>query len=151
MSSWIMFILVAVSCLVLWGGISFYRKGVNPIKYLSEKRGIWSGIKFAFIFTVILSLFGALSGCSKGEYLKDGSVYMGLDVPMQTSPQCRSYSNEVDDKTTSNLGVRVNVYESGDNKFRTNAKYTHHSCAFNTDIRVYDALGIEFEYKLFQR
>ena len=76
---------------------------------------------------------------------------MGLDVPYSQSPQCVSNSTQVDDKTTSNLGIVVNLYESPDTKFRSNIKYTHHSCAFNTDVRIYDALGVEFTYKIFQR
>lgn len=142
------FLLTTITFLILWGLYSF--RNTNPIEYFKENKGIWSGIKFAFFFTTIMVLLSSLSGCSKGSYLKDGSVYMGLDMPYTQSPQCLSVKDEIDDKTTSNLGLRVNIYESEDSKFRTNAKYTHHSCAFNSDIRVYDAVGVEFEYKLFQ-
>lgn len=147
------FLVSTCIALILWGGIVFYKNKTNPIKYLKEKKGVWFGIKFALIFTLVSACIGGISGCSgNGTYLKDGTAYMGLDYPMTgRSPQCLQRAGEIDDRTTSNLGVRINVYESESGNWRANAKYTHHSCAFNSDIRVYDALGIEFETKLFER
>ena len=147
--SLLQFLITMVVVLVLWGLFSL-RKSGNPIKYLKKNKDVWSGIRFALIFSVVIASLSLLNGCA-GSWVRDGSVYMGLDLPSEQSPQCLDVRGQYDDKTTSNLGLRLNIFESDDTRFRTNAKYTHHSCAFNKDVRVYDALGVEFEYKIFQR
>jgi len=125
-------------------------RGQNLKEYFRTKdgKGILKGIVLAVVFAVGLAVLFSLGGCS-GTYLNDASVYAGLDHTKKLSPQCEATGP--DDRTTSNLGVRVNLYESADERFRTNAKYTHHSCAFSPDDRQYDALGVELEYKLWER
>ena len=121
----------------------------NPIKYLKARPNIAYGIKFAGVFALVALVLGSLSGCT-GKYMNYADAYVGLDIPNGTSPQCRD-RGDIDDKTTSNLGLVGNVYESADTHFKTNLKYTHHSCAFNSDIRVYDAIGVELKYRIYTR
>ena len=147
--SLLQFIATLAGVLSIWGLFSL-RKSGNPIKYLKKHKDVFSGIKFAILFSIIMASLSLLSGCS-GTWVRDGTVYVGLDMPSGRSPQCLDLVGQYDDKTTSNLGLKLNIFESDDTKFRTNAKYTHHSCAFNSDVRIYDALGVEFEYKIFQR
>ena len=138
-------LLVVLFVWLLWS-----LRGENLKEYFRTKDGlgILKGIVLAVGFAVGLAVLFSLTGCS-GTYVNDASVYAGLDYTKKLSPQCEATGP--DDRTTSNLGVRVNLYESADERFRTNAKYTHHSCAFSPDDRQYDALGVELEYKLWER
>lgn len=138
-------LLVLLAVWLLWS-----LRGENLREYFRTRTGlgILKGIVIAVGFSVGLALLGGLAGCS-GTYVNDASVYAGLDHTKKLSPQCEDAGP--DTRTTSNLGLRLNLYQSQDERFRTNAKYTHHSCAFSPDDRQYDALGLEMEYKLWQR
>ena len=61
---------------------------------------------------------------------------------------CERSDGTIDDQTTSNVGLKYHLFESLDERFKTNIKYTHHSCAFYVDDQQYDAFGLELEYKL---
>lgn len=76
-------------------------------------------------------------------------VYLGLDYPKNISPQCEA--GEVDEHLTSNGGVLLNVYRSADKRFHAGVRYTHHSCAFNSDRNGYDAFGISASYRFWAR
>lgn len=81
-----------------------------------------------------------------GRWFAYGELYLGIDHALKQSPQCER--DGPDDKWTSNGGLRVNVFQSGDRRFEVNGKYTHHSCAFNVDRNLYDAVGVEATYRL---
>jgi len=134
------FISALVLVVVLWGAYSLRNENIR--EYFSTKtgKGILKGIVLAIAFACVM----ALVGCG-GTYFNDGYVYAGIDQTKKQSPQCE---NGVDDKATSNIGIRANVYQSQDKDFKANAKYTHHSCAFSPDAEQYDALGVELEYRL---
>lgn len=125
-------------------------RGVNIREYFRTRtgRGVAKGIVLALGIVLGVTVVFGLAGCS-GTYLNDASVYAGLDYTKKLSPQCEPTGP--DSRTTSNLGFKLNLYESDDNRFRTNARYTHHSCAFSADDRQYDAIGVELEYILWQR
>jgi hypothetical protein len=148
MPSVIEFVIGLLVLLTVW--LLWSLRGENIKEYFRTRDGlgILKGIVLAVGFAVGLAVLFSLNGCS-GTYLNDASVYAGLERTKKLSPQCEPTG--ADDRTTSNLGVRVNLYESTDERFRTNAKYTHHSCAFSPDDRSYDALGVELEYKLWDR
>ena len=113
--------------------------------------GILRGIILAPLAIVLLAfLLWLLPGqAHAGTWLNDASVFAGLDYTRKLSPQCER--NAVDERGTSNLGLRVNVWESASRRVRVNGKYTHHSCALGPDDRQYDALGIELEWRVWQR
>ncbi len=110
-----------------------------------EALGVLNGIFLAIGLSVVLVL---LSGCT-GTWMNDATLYAGLDHTKTQSTACME--GGPDDRTTSNMGLKFNMFESEDGRFRSNGKYTHHSCAFTEDSRTYDALGFELEYKLWQR
>lgn len=114
-----------------------------------DGKGILKGILLAVggVATIAV-LLTVLTGCS-GKYMNDATAYAGLDHTMSQSPQC--VVNDTDDRFTSNLGLKLNLFESNDAKFRVNSKYTHHSCAFGGDRNSYDAAGVELEYKMWSR
>ena len=107
--------------------------------------GVVSALVFV-TFTSILFPNYAVADEKKINYLAYGKVYVGLDVPREQSPQCKS--GPYSDKLTSNGGLVINLVQSRDKRFETNFKYTHHSCAFNADQHGYDAAGISIEYRL---
>jgi hypothetical protein len=148
MSSSLEYVLALIVSLVVWFLWSFRGKSFSEIKSYfksDDGLGVLKGIVIAVVFAMVLVI---LPGCS-GTYFNDASVYAGLDYTKNQSPQCED--SGPDSHTTSNLGLRGNIYESEDGKFRTNAKYTHHSCAFSPDDASYDAVGIEMEYKIWDR
>lgn len=140
------------SMLILLGlWMAYSLRGVNIREYFRTRTGlgILKGIVMAVGITLGAALVAGLAGCSTGTYFNDAHVYAGLDQTKGQSPQCKE--GGPDDRATSNLGFKGNIYQSADERFRANAKYTHHSCAFSPDRNGYDAVGIELEYKLWER
>lgn len=151
MNSLTTFIVSMVVLLVGWLLWSFRGKSFDEVKdYFSSKEGkkISKGILLALAFSVVVALTSLIGGCA-GSYGNWGSVYAGIDYPDEQSPQCESSGQ--DDKSTSNLGFKLNIFESDDDRFTSNLKYTHHSCAFNQDRNGYDAFGLELEFKPWMR
>lgn len=122
---------------------------ISPIKYFSTGtgKGIAKGIVMVVSAVVVVAVVFGLSGCT-GRYFNDASVYVGLDYTKKDSPMCESGP---DAHTTSNLGVRGNMWRSDDDRLSVDGKITHHSCVFNEDRYSYDAAGIEFDYKIWER
>lgn len=137
-----------VVLLAIW--MLYVFKGKDIRDYFSTKEGkkIRDGITTAVGVGILVVVLFSLSGCA-GTYGNDLSMFTGLDYTKGVSPQCQE--GGVDDRSTSNIGFKANVFESDSERFRSNLKYTHHSCAFNSDKNNYDALGIELEYKLWAR
>lgn len=141
--------LLAVIAIVAVGLVAKVGPG-NLKDFLATRngKGILKGIVLAAAFAAVFAAVGFLSGCAGGSYLNHASVYAGLEDTRQESPMC---SNPNGDQTTSNLGLRGSLYQSADERFSANAKYTHHSCAFADDGQSYDALGIELDYRFWGR
>ncbi len=83
------------------------------------------------------------------EYFQYGEVFLGVDNTFTSSPQCKK--DQHNERLTSNGGFRFNVLRTTNKKVEVNAKYQHHSCAFNQDDLKYDALGIEIVWKLWSK
>jgi hypothetical protein len=149
----ILFVIISLSVISLWAVLVFWGMSAREVVgYFKKNSKIFSGIKFAIIFSLFFAAVGYISGCStsSGTYLNSATVYSGIDYSVaRPSPQCTSEG--VDDRSTSNLGLKVNLFSTTDGKSKTNLKYTHHSCAFNPDQNLYDAVGIEFEYEFWNR
>lgn len=151
MNSELMFLLSIIATLVVMMLIVF-KSPKAILEYFKTKdgKGILKGIVLAIVFSLLLVVASvAFSDEEKGEWFAYGEVYVGMDRTNLQSPQC--YSKGKDDKLTSNIGLKSNIYRSFDKKFEFNAKYTHHSCVFNRDNYGYDAVGVEFTYKLWGR
>ena len=98
---------------------------------------------------IALGILLSVTGCSSGTYFNDATVYAGLEYAPAGSSVCvMGYG---DPRTTGNLGAKLNVYQSDSKRLRLNAKYRHLSCAFNEDINVYNAIGAEVAYKVWER
>jgi hypothetical protein len=145
MFSGIEFVATALAILIVW--MLWSLRDVNLKEYFKTDtgKGILKGIVLAVTIPLLLVLLSMMFGCS-GKFNNGASVYAGLDYTKKISPMCDDDGN--DTHTTSNLGLRYHLYQSEDSRFRTNLKYTHHSCAFSEDERGYDGAGVELEYKL---
>lgn len=123
------------------------------LRHLRANRGPLKGILiFMGGFTALAIaafLIGGHARASEWRYFQFAEAYAGVEWPMVgISPQC--VADGPDDKTTSNGGARLNLVEY--RRFLTvNAKYTHHSCAFNDDRNTYDAWGVELTVPIFDR
>ena len=147
MNSGIMFILAMVIILAVYTAYRLKKSGLSPIEYFKTHTGLGI-LKGVLIAVVVMGVAVFLGGCS-GNYLNDASAYAGIEATKDVSPQCENTG--IDPHGTSNLGFKLNLYQSDDGRFRTNAKYTHHSCALSPDRNTYDAVGMELEYKIWQR
>ena len=124
-----------------------------------EGKGVAKGVILAPTIIILIALaMYLLPGKARaqplnleipGTWFNDAGVFMGLDRTKGVSPQC--VAGGYDDRSTSNMGVRLNVWESPSKNVRVNAKYTHHSCALNPDRNGYDGLGIEVVWMIWRR
>lgn len=139
-------LLAAIFTYLLW-------KLGNPLKwpeYFKTKTGmgILKGIVIApTVILVLAFLLMLLPSKANAVWLNDASVYAGIDYTKKLSPMCDP--NPVDSNGTSNLGVRLNIWQRGN--IRVNSKYTHHSCVLGADNQQYDAIGIEVEWQVWKR
>lgn len=138
---------------IIWFVWIFWGKSFSEIKTYFKTdtgKGIAKGIVAALVITLV---FVFLPGCSSkfdGTYFNYASVYAGLDR-LESNKNSICQNKGIDDLSTSNLGVRGNLYESADRKFDANLKFTHHSCAFSPDGYGYDGIGVELNYKFWER
>jgi len=152
MSDITMYITALIGIVVVAGGFAVYKYGTDHFRTEEGKKdllGILKGILMAVMFGLLMAGISLLSGCSQGTWMNNASVYTGLDYTKDVSTACDEGNGNFDDRSTSNLGIRANVYQF--ENFSANAKYTHHSCAFGTDSEGYDALGVELEYQFWTR
>jgi len=145
MFSGIEFVVTALVILFIW--MFWSLREVKLVEYFKTDtgKGILKGIVLAVLIPLLLVGLSMLFGCS-GNFNNGASVFAGLDYTKKLSPMCEG--DGIDSRTTSNLGLRYHLYQSEDEKFKTNIKYTHHSCAFGEDDKQYDGAGIELEYRL---
>ena len=119
-------------------------------RYTEKGKQAWKGIAmFVGLAVAIAGIYLLVmpAKASAGEnWFAYGQIYVGAENTSDLNTICDP--GGVNDRIVSHGGVRVNIYRSTDRKFETNAKYTHHSCAFGGDRHVYDAGGLEASFKL---
>ena len=143
-------ILIAVVVLVLgviaikdWKGFTQHEKFKN----------VPGGIIMALSLAAIVGFFmWSANSKAEGTYFNYLEMFVGIDYDYKNQIFCQKPAPDIvsDDKLTSNVGFRGNMYRSEDKKFEFNLKYQHHSCAYNQDRPTYDAAGIEFTYRIGQ-
>ncbi len=138
--------LYTITVLVLAVGVLAYMYVKNPTQFKIDiknpKQGGWAA--GVVLFVLALTLPVQVFGDDKGDWFAFTELYIGLDQTKSKSPQCNGggYS----DRITSHGGVTQNIWTKS-NRFEFNAKYTHHSCAMNSDRNVYDGVGLEAVYR----
>ncbi len=137
--------------------LTYRLRGQSWRDYFSTKqgKGILKGIVLAPVaILAIVALIWLLSALfsqahAQSRWFNEAGVFVGLDSTFKQSPQC--VANNIDQRTTSNLGAWLNVWQSTSDRLQVNAKYTHHSCALGVDRNGYDAVGIEFRWVIFKK
>lgn len=145
---------VALVLVILLAYMAYKLRGQSWREYFSTRdgKGVLRGIVLAPIIIIVIGLILMLipgGAEAQGRWFNDASVFAGIDYTKKQSPQCAR--NTTDNRGTSNLGLRLNVWESSSGNVRLNSKYTHHSCVLGKDDRQYDALGVELEWRVWQR
>jgi hypothetical protein len=115
--------------------------------------GVGSIILIAAFITIVGAIFGSSNANAEtdmnGTFFNETSVFLGIDHTLKVSPQC--VEGGTDDKLTSNLGIRQNIWRSGNKVHDVSFKYTHHSCVFGKDRNGYDGFGLEYNWTLIRR
>ena len=143
MNSSVEYLVALFTLLVLWMGYSLRNQNLLEYFKTDTGKGIAKGILMAVVFSVLMVGVSLITGCS-GTYLNSASLFTGMDYTNKLSPMCKDEGP--DSHTTSNLGLKGNLYRSYSKQLDINTKYTHHSCAFSPDSKSYDAVGVELEY-----
>lgn len=130
-------------------------RGENWKEYFSTKDGkgvlasMLRGIGGVILLALLVWLFLGATKVFAGSWMNDAGVFAGIDYTNKISPACKPSS--VDDRGTSNLGAWVNMWQSESKRVRVNTKYTHHSCVLGSDDKQYDAIGVELQWKVWER
>jgi len=112
----------------------------------TENGSIFGIILAAVVFPIVVA--GALTlaywGVGKASaddvrYFTHTQIFAGVENAQKVSPMC--YEGGVNDRLTSNLGVRQHLIGYADVDLY--AQVIHHSCATNSDRFGYDAYGIQ--------
>ncbi len=104
--------------------------------------GIILAVLFPLILAVLLTLAYSVIGTAKADevrYFAHTQIFAGVENTQKVSPMC--YEGGVNDRLTSNLGVRQHLLGYADVDLY--AQVTHHSCATNRDLHGYDAYGVQ--------
>lgn len=148
----LIFVGFMVAILLLYMTIKLKGKSWKKFFATKEGKGILKGIILAPVVILLIALvmhFIPSAQAQSGSWLNDASVFAGIDRTHKQSPQCDR--NDTDNRGTSNLGAKLNIWQSDSKNVRVNSKYTHHSCVLGSDARQYDAIGIELEWRVWQR
>lgn len=149
------FVVAVVMVLLIW---KVGPKNLVPYFKTKEGKGVARGIVLAPLVIVGIAVVGYFllpkahaepSLKVPGTWFNDASVFMGIDHTKKLSPMCQA--GGYDERSTSNMGAKLNVWQSPSGNVRFNTLYTHHSCALNPDNRSYDAVGVQVEWKFWQR
>lgn len=143
-------------------GMILWRIPIKQLQVWAQTKGgkgVIKGVVLAplviVVFAVIMFLLPSPARAQftvpgvPGTWLNDGHVFAGIDYTRNQSPQCQS--GGFDDRSTSNMGFKANVWQSPSKNVRFNLMYTHHSCALNPDRNSYDAIGAQVEWFIWNR
>lgn len=122
-----------------------YDWGKFKAHWATTGRGAAAGIVAFIGLLAMVSLVAFWANvASAGEWLRYTEVYAGVERTVTPSPQCQR--NAVDDRLTSNGGVRQHIYSLTD-RVALLGNYTHHSCAVGVDAAGYDAVGLQLNWR----
>jgi len=155
---------VLIAALVLW-------KIPRPVDYFKTKEGKGAAVGLfgavpllSLLCTLIVIILASLAfffspsahaqpvtggQIFPGTWFNDARLYMGLDHSRNQSVQC--HGGGFDSRTTSNMGLILNAWQSTNERYRFNIKTRHNSCAINPDRNTTDAAGVELEVLLWCR
>ena len=103
-----------------------------------------AGIIAAMLVAAFIVFMIGQAVADENEWFYGGSIFVGIDYNPDGSVFCQDAG--VNNDLNSNLGMNIGVYRYGDHSISGN--YTHHSCAINPDVNIYDAAGFKYEWKI---
>ena len=136
-------IIAVIGLLVAWGS---YRMGSFAAlrDELKRNRAVADWKRVLIIIVVFLVGVGIVYDARADEdigYLEYTQIFTGIDYVYNRDRSVFCAPDEIDSRLTGNGGFRQQLVRY---KFaEVVGKYTHHSCALNTDYSSYDAYGIE--------
>lgn len=158
----LMIVLAVMSVLILW---KIKPKNLKAYFGSRDGQGVARGVVLGplvigliavvalFVLTVLMYVTAPKAHAEglkvPGTWFNDAGVFMGIDHTKKLSPMCQG--GGFDDRSTSNLGAKLNVWQSPSGNVRFNTMYTHHSCALNPDSKSYDAIGVQVEWTFWRR
>lgn len=102
---------------------------------------------FVVLISAIMGVFALINTARADEWrtLEYTEAYIGLDWQLrEDNPQC--HKGGTDDRITSHGGLTQHLIGYGEADLEL--VYTHHSCAINDDLFVYDGVGVRVTYRL---
>jgi len=147
----IVFLSIIFSVVIITAFITLRFKKISIRQYVdNNKDSIKSALLAIFVTTILgLAISFLPNNANASNFFNDAGIYLGLDYTKDQSPQC--VKDSFDDRGTSNLGVWFNIWESSKENIRVNTRYTHHSCYLGQDDIMYDAIGVQVEWQLWQK
>ena len=144
------FILFAISIAFVLTGVVIYAKvsKQKPDKQTQKEWYIFAGAPIAV--GLVLSLFAANAKADDINYkwFEETTVFAGLDIHQagmgNINPVCAQDGSG--DNLNSHGGIRQSIISA--DGFALSGTYTHHSCAVNDDLLVYDSIGIVGSYTI---
>ena len=137
------FVGFTITCLLAWAVIKAgsIKSAKAHFKDAESLKDWGSALSVIAVIVIILGLLSSNAGAEEPEYFQYIELYAGIDYVdnEDNSPQC--VDGGLDDRITSNLGIRVHVITW--HNWQVHGKYTHHSCAINRDFHGYDGYGVE--------
>lgn len=150
------FFIIGIIVVVLAG--AFYAiKDLKAFKENPKLKNVLGGILMVVGMALIFAFVGNKANAQTAQYKEPISgfnyleMFVGLDYDFHHQTFCNDVAASVvtDDKLTSNVGFRGNLLRLPSLNTELNAKYQHHSCAYNQDRPTYDAAGIEASVAVF--
>lgn len=96
------------------------------------------------VLLVISLLIMAASRCASAVELFPSPPYVFLGIDAELHDKAAICNPGATNPGAANLGAGVVLL--GDRSWEINAQWTHHSCAFDDDNRVYDGAGLQLRW-----
>lgn len=138
---------------VVMGGAFYSIKDLRLFKENPKLKNVLGGILMVVALAIIFAFWGNKANAQSISGLNYVQMFVGMDYDFDNQRFCRDAAPGVvvDDRLTSNVGFRANLLSMPTLRSELNAKYQHHSCAYNQDKPTYDAAGIEARVNLLKR
>ena len=142
----LVFMVILLGAVMLAVYLYAHKKGGIDKKNLRD----WGVVLLIFVLALGASaLKGAYADEMKWyaeiDWVKYTEFYVGIDYQLREfNPQC--VANGIDDRINSNVGLTQNVLAY--RGVELDLVFTHHSCAINDDLKLYDAIGPRLTYRV---
>lgn len=141
----VMLAILAVLFIIIMSKVGFSYTALKDYIKKIENKSVLQAVTGIISATAVVAFFVFMIGqvvAEESKWFDTGSIFVGIDYHQNGSVFCVG-----DGKLNSNMGAAIEVYQYGDHSM--SGVYTHHSCAINSDVNTYDAIGFKYEWKIF--